>query len=135
MAQIRKILILIGLIFCLAVTTSLAAEKAVSDFSRPILVTPADPVVIIRLPANPSTGYQWVLTQYDHKLLEPLKSEYEPSAKDLIGAPGYSILKFKLKKNAFIVPQHTTVILQYKRPWEKNGDFKQQIIQITTQSQ
>lgn len=96
-------------------------------------VKPSTPTVTIRLPANPSTGYQWVLINYDRSLMAPPTSRFV-SGRDLPGAPGYAVWQFKFHKTAFTASQKTVVILEYKRPWEKLAG-KKQIITINIQTQ
>jgi inhibitor of cysteine peptidase len=90
-------------------------------------VKPASPMVKVRLPANPSTGYQWAVVQYDSTLMLPPSSQYIPQNRNLAGASGQSVWEFKFKKGAFRIPQKTVVILEYKRPWEKAEGNRQSI--------
>lgn len=100
---------------------------SVCAWAEPIIVRPANPVVNVRLESNPSTGYQWVLMQYDSNLMEKPTSTYEPPSTQLIGAPGHIVWHFKFKPTAFAVSQKTTVVLEYKRPWEKTPGTSQSI--------
>lgn len=94
-----------------------------------LVAKPQAPVVNVRLAANPSTGYQWVLVKYDANLMETPASQYVPSHPGVPGASGYTEWRFTIKAAAFAVPQKTSVILEYKRPWEKSA-VKQQMIEI-----
>ena len=103
---------------------SLAAMANISVVARP-----QAPVVNVRLAANPSTGYQWILVKYDANLMEAPSSQYFPSHPGVPGASGYTEWRFPIKATAFAVPKKTTVMLEYKRPWEKSA-VKQQVIEI-----
>lgn len=94
---------------------------------RVIMVSPLAPVVRVRLPSNPSTGYQWLLVKYDPALMLPPNSYYVPAKTDMMGAPGYTIWCFQFKRTAFSYPQKTRVLLEYKRPWEKTAGRQQMI--------
>ncbi len=92
-----------------------------------LTVTPSNPAVSVPLPANPSTGYQWEVVKYDPKLMNTPSSQYQ-SKRSMPGAPGQSIWTFRFKPAAFEASKNTTVILQYKRPWEKTAVKKQVIV-------
>ncbi|MBS0350610.1 MAG: protease inhibitor I42 family protein [Proteobacteria bacterium] len=102
-------------------------EIKYADPNEIIVVTAAHREVAIRLPANPSTGYLWMLHSYDKSLMETPVSEYIPGRTDKIGAPGVSIWRFKFKARAFQSLHKTTVILQYQRPWEQTVVKKQRV--------
>lgn len=124
----KTVILIVGGMMAFAAS---AEENHLTDVSKPIQAGPSNPIVEIHLPANPTTGYQWILYKYDPELLEPLSSQYFPPPKKLIGAPGYTAWKFKLKNNAFIVPQQTTIVLQYVRPWELTDNHQQSVRIIT----
>ena len=70
----------------------------------------------ITLPANATTGYQWVLDQPpDEKLVRVLKSNYKRSDSKLMGAGGKMTWTFKA-----LAAGKTEMKLKYARPWEKN---------------
>jgi predicted secreted protein len=107
-----------------------AGQSQYRDPNKIIVVKPSAPVVNVRLQANPSTGYQWVLIQYDHALMEPPTSRFLPQHRGMVGvpgAPGYTVWQFKFKKIAFAIPRKTQVILEYKRPWEHVPGHQQKI--------
>ncbi len=69
----------------------------------------------ITLPANATTGYQWVLDQPpDEKLVRVLKSNYKRSDSKLMGAGGKMTWTFKA-----LAAGKTEMKLKYARPWEK----------------
>lgn len=72
----------------------------------------------IILPSNPSTGYQWVLSQYDKDLLTLISSNYTANKTNLIGSGGIMSFKFKLI-NGVKRPSNTLLSFQYSRPWEE----------------
>jgi inhibitor of cysteine peptidase len=69
----------------------------------------------ITLPANATTGYQWVLAQPpDENLVRVLKSDYKRSNSKLMGASGNITWTFKA-----LAAGQTEMKLKYARPWEK----------------
>ena len=73
--------------------------------------------LIIRLDANPTTGYQWQLAQpLDPNILELVSSEYRPTETKLVGAGGKEAWTFKSVR-----PGKAKVSLKYLRPWEKDA--------------
>jgi inhibitor of cysteine peptidase len=121
-------LMAVGLLF----HNAYAKERGYLDPNQTITVKSSSPQVSIRLPANPSTGYQWVLVKYDSTFMYLPSGSYVPSKSEAAGAPGYALWKFKFKKSAFYATQKTEVILEYKRPWEHNVPGKRQIIRFET---
>ncbi len=93
---------------------------SISAFAAPsIIVRPSAPIATVRLPANPSTGYQWTVIHYEPALMRAPSHRYIPQHSGLAGAPGYDVWQFKFKKTAFGVSLKTaTVIMEYQRPWE-----------------
>lgn len=115
-------------IYNLILLFSLWLSSALANEVMTVTVTPSSPTAIISLPANPSTGYQWQVNDYNSQLMYPPTSRYV-FEKKIPGASGYTIWQFKFKKSAFIKSQITSVYLEYKRPWE-NTPGKKQIIRI-----
>lgn len=125
-----------NLTFILGWLASSAAMAQIhcQDAGRVIIVRPSTPPVTICLAVNPSTGYQWALIKYDQALMATPTKHYYPQKTRRVGAPGYDVWRFEFKKSAFAVSRKTTVILQYKRPWEKTGQ-PPQVIRFTIQPQ
>ena len=98
-----------------------------------IMVSKEQPQFIIRLKANPTTGYNWFLGEYDAKLITPLKHKYEAPNTKLMGAPGYDVWTFAVKPAGFAVPQTTKLHFSYVRPWEAQGQGKQIVFRVATQ--
>lgn len=80
---------------------------------------------VIKLAANPTTGYQWTVKEYDKKLLNLSSSQYVAPDKKLIGAGGEMLFTFTLNK-AKVYPKCTQIMFNYARPWDpKSGTLKQ----------
>lgn len=78
------------------------------------------------LPANPTTGYQWRLTNYDHKHFKLLKTSYQGPEKKLMGAGGMMVFQFGLQKGAHY-PEKTRMTLVYAQPWNPKSGTEQRI--------
>ncbi len=65
------------------------------------------------LPGNPSTGYEWVLTEAPSNLQQVNEPEFVPES-DLIGAGGEFHFRFKA-----IEPGIAQLSLTYERPFEE----------------
>lgn len=98
-----------------------------------IMVTKDQPQFVIRLKANPTTGYSWFLREYDSSLIMPLKHQYEAPNTKLLGASGYEVWIFSVKPAGFTVPQVTQIHFLYARPWEPDVNNQQLIFKISTE--
>ena len=88
-----------------------------------LTVDPDQSQFIVTLPANPTTGYQWTVTEYDKRNLKLIKSYYEPAKTKLMGAGGQ--MYFVFKKVTKTYPDKTELIFKYAQPWEpENGTLK-----------
>lgn len=76
-----------------------------------------DPSFSLSLPANPTTGFQWTVEQYDKNLLTLSASVYEKPTTNLVGAGGVMHFTFAVQKGKTL-PEHTQIQLKYARSWE-----------------
>ena len=81
---------------------------------------------VVKLPANPTTGYQWSVTSYDKTLLQLIRSDYRASETKLIGAGGVMAFTFKLRSGK-TYPAMTKMGFTYARPWDKTSGNLNQI--------
>lgn len=81
----------------------------------------------VELDANPTTGYQWFLKEYDKNLISLANTTYIPENPQRIGSGGKTIFTFKIVAKK--IPDTTKIILIYKRPWEKQSS-PPQIVEI-----
>jgi|WetSurMetagenome_2_1015567.scaffolds.fasta_scaffold139036_2 inhibitor of cysteine peptidase len=88
-----------------------------------IVVQKSAPTFTILLKSNPTTGFTWILKDYDSKLIQPIGKAYIPSpkSKKLIGGGGYQKFVFTVHPKAFDTPQTTFITLIYARPWNMNS--------------
>ena len=127
--MLRTVPILMTVSLVLTANLALAEEKKpveadkkpaveLSNPSKVIVVNSEAPKFTLTLKSNPTTGYTWVLVgNYNDELIKPVSHAYHAPDTKLVGAPGYETFTFKVKDEAFKMPQLFSVSLQYVRPW------------------
>ena len=122
-----KIFKLVCLVFAFGVFNIAWADAQVYTEKNLGFVVKADqPQFTIKLKSNPTTGYTWLLREYDTQLITPVRHEFVANKeKKLTGAPGYDFWTFQVKPEAFVVPQQRTIHFVYVRPWEGAGQSNQ----------
>ena len=96
---------------------SIAMADDFNDPAKPIMVGKTAPTFTIKLRSNPTTGFSWFLVGYDSNLIQPISHKYYAPDTKLVGAGGYEKWVFKVKPEAFNVPQVTNIQFAYTRPW------------------
>jgi inhibitor of cysteine peptidase len=71
----------------------------------------------VTLPANPTTGFQWTVENYDKSFLKLVASRYMAPHTQLMGAGGQMSFTFQLIDGRSY-PQNTTILFKYARSWE-----------------
>lgn len=71
----------------------------------------------IKLPANPSTGFEWTIQYYDKTILTLQKQAYQAIKTARIGAGGEMIYCFA-RTNKALNSTSTTIIFRNARSWE-----------------
>jgi predicted secreted protein len=80
----------------------------------------------IELVSNPSTGYEWNVTQIaDERIANMTSSEYVPPDSDLLGASGKQVFTFEALENGT-----TTITLEYARPFE-DSPISRHVVTVT----
>lgn len=76
----------------------------------------AGQVLVIRLQSNPTTGYVWELGEVDAGVLKQVSEVFTPppQATDQAGAGGVDEWRFQA-----VGTGTTTLVLNYRRPWEQ----------------
>ena len=85
----------------------------------------------VKLPANPTTGYQWTVREYDKALLKLTDSSYLASHSGMIGAGGTMVYTFERLDGA-VWPKSTTLLFSYARSWEP-GSGRMEMIRVDFQ--
>lgn len=110
--------IIIAAALALAICGCGEQAKEHYDPSIPIVVEEGQEFVIV-LESNPSTGYQWQLTQpLEGEILSLVKTDFEESEEEgLLGAAGEERWTFKAEGRG-----DTTIDFTYVRPWEERPE-------------
>lgn len=117
-------LVVIIPVVCRSSTVESGANKIIfTDQAKPIIVAKSKPEFDLILQSNPTTGYSWVLKEYDANLVVPIQHKFYPSAGDkkLVGAPGHEKWTFRVKPQGFTVSHLLSISLIYLRQWEEQG--------------
>lgn len=98
----------------------LAQAQATANSDELMNVNSNNPDFTISVPANPTTGFQWTVIDYDKALLNLTHSQYVKPNSKLIGAGG--VMKFTFDRNSGVAyPASTEITLKYARPWQANS--------------
>ncbi len=97
----------------------LCSAIAAVEPSTLIQLSPGQTHFAVKLSANPTTGYQWFLTQYPSKAVHFIGYHYEinPAPKGMVGVPGYSYFTFSTEPDFQVGPQEVTLEFVYQQPW------------------
>lgn len=116
-------------IFILLLISSLVLPIGCSAKDN-LIISAKEEIFTITLPANPTTGFLWSVSDYDKNLFELVEQNYITSNSNLIGAGGNSIFKFKIKKQSKY-PNFSIIKFKYSRSWEaKSAIYKDILVQI-----
>jgi inhibitor of cysteine peptidase len=81
---------------------------------------------VVTLPANPTTGFQWQVLDFDKELLTLSASTYQKNTSKLIGSGGQMLFTFTLNKGK-VYPQQTKMTFSYSRQWESHSGTEQHV--------
>ena len=79
-----------------------------------ISAKPGD-IIVVQLPENPTTGFQWSVTEVNAALLVPQSDEFRSGGGGM-GAGGVRVLRYLARGTG-----ETSLALQLARPWEANA--------------
>ena len=74
----------------------------------------------VSLPANPTTGYQWVVDAFDTTHFKLLRHRYITDHTQRIGSGGCMLFVFK-QKEGVDYPRQTQITFRYLRAWEPDS--------------
>jgi inhibitor of cysteine peptidase len=81
---------------------------------------------VVQLAANPTTGFQWQVVNYDKKLFSLISSHYQKAQTNLIGSGGQMQFTFTLNKGKSY-PEKTKMLFKYARSWEPETSTLQKV--------
>ncbi|MDZ7838539.1 MAG: protease inhibitor I42 family protein [Actinomycetota bacterium] len=73
--------------------------------------------LVVNLESNPTTGYNWVISQKSNTPgLTLISNQYQPAetGQELVGSGGVQVLTFKAESSS-----SNTLFLDYQREWEE----------------
>ncbi len=118
-SHLLYVLIAVALQLCATCTPPAKATftKSEEDSNTTFEMTCGDTLAVV-LESNPTTGYRWSVDTVDKAVLEEIGAEYKADEvpADIVGSGGKSILRFRAIKTG-----RTSLILTYRRPFEKNS--------------
>lgn len=116
------------IITCLLIVVLGLANASNSD---EVIINPYQEQFIITLAANPTTGFEWTLQNYDHGLFKLIASHYVASATNRIGAGGQMQFSFILLPNK-VYPKTAVISFKYARSWDiKSATVKNIVINFS----
>jgi predicted secreted protein len=110
-------------LLCALLNLTFGCSKKQGPRTVPVYLDPKVPIkqqvgdrFILALASNPSTGYSWKSVALgEGKVLKLIHSAFQPPEKQIPGRGGEERWTFQA-----VGKGHTTVKLDYLRPWEKN---------------
>lgn len=97
-----------------------------------LVVSPEQPIVTVKLPSNPTTGFLWFWQpRLDANFITPMAYHFEPPQKKLPGAPGIAVWQFRIHKDAFVIPTALELKFRLARPWTTMGATEHVIFILT----
>jgi predicted secreted protein len=97
---------------------------------KTMIVQQGQTTITVRLNANATTGYSWILGGYDHSLLTLLSYSYQAPHTQLIGAGGQAVFTFHVNPAMFTGPQVTTLKFYYARAWQYTNQGQAQVVNV-----
>lgn len=96
------------------------AEVALTqvDAGKSIDVRPGD-TIVVRLPENPTTGYEWTLDSADDEIVGLRDSDFNLSPTVTMGSGGTRTFTFGAKE-----PGTSRIRLKYWRSWEGDNSVR-----------
>lgn len=108
--------------FLLIMLSSVGFSKATMNITADATATS----FVVRLSANPTTGYQWSVIDYDRAHFDLIKSEYVGASNPRIGQGGEMVFYFKYKVDVTL-PSSTSILFSYSRFFEPGSGYKQRV--------
>jgi inhibitor of cysteine peptidase len=104
----------------------LAGKKVYREGAPPITGRPGESIVI-ELPADPSTGYSWMLVGHaDPRIVALMDSDYEQTKSAAAGAPGVQRWTFR-----FVSSGTVSLTFGYGRTWANAPADKATMFTVT----
>lgn len=132
--QCRYLLMLMLAMISVNVLADATPSHVYTENQQNITVSAKEPVFVLKLKSNPTTGYSWAVQDYNANYIKLVKHYYQPSKSMLMGAGGSEWWTFRVKNPGFAAKQPMMIRMIYVRPWEKNRAVKPLIFSVTTKN-
>jgi len=126
----RKIKYTFILYILLSFNLIYAAVPVYTENQKNIVVTAGQPQFVIQLKSNRTTGYSWVLRQYDVRFVKVIKHQYISPTSKLIGASGIELWLLELTAEGLTMSEETELYFAYMRPWEQKEPVRQLVFNV-----
>ena len=116
----KKALITTVVLACCITSVATADDKDKVQFSNPnktIVISGDSHGFTLTLKSNATTGYRWLLADYNPNMFQVAGATYVAPNNKLVGAPGYEKWVFKLNANNYGIPIVSKIKMQYAQPW------------------
>lgn len=118
------------IVACVNVAHAATPNNIYTENQTNISLTAKQPVFILKLASNPTTGYSWALGDYNYKQIKRVKHRYLPPTSKMMGAGGFEWWTFRLKPAAFASNQPVVLKMVYRKPWETANGETQVVFKI-----
>ncbi len=120
----------------LALTLSSAAHLAFADTpsptstannpaNKPVAISPDQNILTINIQANPSTGYNWYLSQFNNQFFTLSSYQFTPGKTKMPGSPGTATFNFTINPIFHTGPYLSEIDFTYLRPWDMSSAVHQ----------
>ena len=104
--------------------------QAAQSKPKTVIIQHGQSTISVKLNANATTGYSWVLGDYDHSLLNLISYHYQAPQTRMMGAGGQAVFTFHVDPAMFAGPQVATLTFHYARLWEYSGQEQAQVVHV-----
>lgn len=113
----KKILVVTWVMALMLVLTACGSStvKVSNDANGQTIELSAGQILEISLEGNPTTGFNWEVSEIDESVIKQSGEAEYKSESDLLGAGGTITYTFEA-----VQPGSSTIKLIYHRPWEKD---------------
>lgn len=118
----------------LALTLSSAANLSFADTpanpannpaNKPVAISPEQNILTINIQANPSTGYNWYLSQFNNQFFTLSSYQFTPGKTKMPGSPGTATFNFTINPSFHTGPYLSEIDFTYLRPWDMSSAVHQ----------
>ena len=99
---------------------------AITDPGKTIMVDHKDKQFVVTLASTPSTGFSWLLENYDIDKVKLVKHEYIAPVKSMPGKSGVEEWTFAISPEITVGPQLTKIGLINARLWDVSNTMNKE---------